>query len=168
MSVPSRDSYVRTRHRFRNCRIDRDKSGPLSKDPACCHQVSRRLRQRHASCFTEVQPQAVAKALATDDIAPKELVAKVNRVMWRNTTEDKFITLFYALVDAKGSTLQFTNAGHNAPILTRQDGTQVWLDEGGLIVGAFQQVHGGATQPANRRPPGDVYRWCHRGSQRRG
>jgi sigma-B regulation protein RsbU (phosphoserine phosphatase) len=65
-------------------------------------------------------------------------MAKVNRVMWRNTTEDKFITLFYAVVDAKGKTLQFTNAGHNAPVLTRQDGTQVRLEEGGLIVGAFE------------------------------
>jgi serine phosphatase RsbU (regulator of sigma subunit) len=90
--------------------------------------------------------QAVVKALATDDISPKELVAKVNRVMWRNTTEDKFITLFYALVDAKARTLQFTNAGHNAPVLTRQDGTQVRLEEGGLIVGAFQESEYGQGQ----------------------
>jgi sigma-B regulation protein RsbU (phosphoserine phosphatase) len=59
--------------------------------------------------------------------------------MWRNTNEDKFITLFYALVDVEGRTLQFTNAGHNAPVLTRQDGAQVRLEEGGLIVGAFQE-----------------------------
>lgn len=83
--------------------------------------------------------QAVVKALATDDISPETLVAKANRVMWVNTTEDKFITLFYALVDAERRTLQFTNAGHNAPVLTRQDGTQVRLEEGGLIVGAFQE-----------------------------
>ena len=82
--------------------------------------------------------QAVVKALATDDTPPAELMAKANRVMWRNTTEDKFITLFYALVDAERKTLQFTNAGHNAPVLTRRDGNQVRLEEGGLIVGAFQ------------------------------
>jgi len=82
--------------------------------------------------------QAVVKALATDDISPETLMAKANRVMWVNTTEDKFITLFYALVDAERRTLQFSNAGHNAPVLTRQDGTQVRLEEGGLIVGAFQ------------------------------
>ena len=82
--------------------------------------------------------QAVVKALATDDTPPAELMAKANRVMWRNTTEDKFITLFYALVDAERRTLQFTNAGHNAPVLTRRDGSQVRLEEGGLIVGAFQ------------------------------
>jgi serine phosphatase RsbU (regulator of sigma subunit) len=83
--------------------------------------------------------QAVVKALATDDITPNELMGKVNRVMWRNTTEDKFITLFYACFDAKERTLQFTNAGHNGPILTHEDGTQARLEEGGLIVGALQE-----------------------------
>ena len=97
--------------------------------------------------------QAVVKALATEDISPKELMAKVNRVMWRNTTEDKFITLFYALADAKGRTLQFTNAGHNAPVLTRQDGSQVRLEEGGLIVGAFEENAYGQGQIELR--PGD-------------
>ena len=83
--------------------------------------------------------QAVVKALASENTSPRELVEKANRVMWRNTTEDKFITLFYALLDVEGRTLRFTNAGHNAPVLTRQDGAQVRLEEGGLIVGAFQE-----------------------------
>ena len=43
--------------------------------------------------------QAVVKALAAENISPKELVEKVNRVMCRNTTEAKFITLFYAVLD---------------------------------------------------------------------
>ena len=90
--------------------------------------------------------QAVVKALATDDIAPKELMGKANRVMWRNTAEDKFITLFYASFDAKDRTLQFTNAGHNAPILTREDGTHARLEEGGLIVGALQESEYGQGQ----------------------
>ena len=97
--------------------------------------------------------QAVVKALATDDISPKELMAKVNRVMWRNTTEDKFITLFYGVADANLKTLQFTNAGHNAPVLTRQDGIQVRLEDGGLIVGAFEENAYGQGQIDLR--PGD-------------
>ena len=83
--------------------------------------------------------QAVVKAFASEGISPKELVEKVNRVMWRNTTEAKFITLFYGLLDVGRNTLQYVNAGHNAPILTREDGVQVRLAEGGLIVGAFEE-----------------------------
>jgi Stage II sporulation protein E (SpoIIE) len=83
--------------------------------------------------------QAVVKALASENTSPKELVEKVNRVMWRNTMEGKFITLFYGLLDVDRKTLQYANAGHNAPVLTREDGVQVRLEQGGLIVGAFQE-----------------------------
>src|SRR5208283_2157892 len=82
--------------------------------------------------------QAVVKGLAAENTPPKELVERVNRVMWRNTMEDKFITLFYGLLDVNRKTLQYTNAGHNAPVLTREDGIQVRLEQGGLIVGAFE------------------------------
>jgi uncharacterized protein YndB with AHSA1/START domain len=83
--------------------------------------------------------QAVVKALAAENTPPKELVEKVNRVMWRNTMEGKFITLFYGLLDVERKTLEYANAGHNAPVLTREDGVQVRLEQGGLIVGAFQE-----------------------------
>jgi len=79
------------------------------------------------------------KALASENTSPKELVEKVNRVMCRNTTEAKFITLFYGLLDVDGKTLRYVNAGHNPPILTRKDGAQVRLEEGGLILGIFQE-----------------------------
>src|SRR5215813_14341970 len=65
--------------------------------------------------------------------------SRVNRMMWRNTMEAKFITLFYGLLDVDRKTLQYANAGHNAPVLTREDGVQVRLEQGGLIVGAFQE-----------------------------
>ena len=83
--------------------------------------------------------QAVVKALASENTSPKELVEKVNRVMCRNTTEAKFITLFYGLLDVDDKTLRYVNAGHNAPILTRKDGAQVRLEQGGLILGIFQE-----------------------------
>jgi sigma-B regulation protein RsbU (phosphoserine phosphatase) len=83
--------------------------------------------------------QAVVKGLAAENTSPKDLLEKVNRVMWRNTTEAKFITVFYGLLDVNRKTLQYANAGHNAPVLTREDGGQVRLDQGGLIVGAFEE-----------------------------
>jgi sigma-B regulation protein RsbU (phosphoserine phosphatase) len=83
--------------------------------------------------------QAVVKALATEVISPKELVEKINRVMCRNTTEAKFITFFYGLLDVDAKILRYANAGHNAPILTRKSGAQVRLEEGGLILGIFEE-----------------------------
>ncbi len=83
--------------------------------------------------------QAVVKGLATENTSPKELLEKVNRVMCRNTTEAKFITLFYGLLDVDRKTLQYTSAGHNPPGLTREDGVQVRLEQGGLILGVFEE-----------------------------
>ncbi|HTC92514.1 MAG TPA: SpoIIE family protein phosphatase [Terriglobales bacterium] len=83
--------------------------------------------------------QAVVKGLATENTSPKELLEKVNRVMAGNTTEGKFITLFYAVLDVDRKTLQYTSAGHNPPVLTREDGAQERLEYGGLIVGAFPE-----------------------------
>jgi len=83
--------------------------------------------------------QAVVKGLATENTSPKELLEKVNRVMCRNTTEAKFITLFYGLLDVDRKTLQYTSAGHNPPVLTREDGVQVRLEQGGLILGVFEE-----------------------------
>ena len=83
--------------------------------------------------------QAVVKALASENISAKELVEKINRVMCRNTTEAKFITLFYGLLDVNDKTLRYVNAGHNPPILTRSDGAQVRLEEGGVILGVFEE-----------------------------
>jgi phosphoserine phosphatase RsbU/P len=83
--------------------------------------------------------QAVVKALASENTFAKELVEKVNRVMCRNTTEAKFITLFHGLLDADGKTLRYVNAGLNAPTVTRKDGAQVRLEKGGLIQGIFRE-----------------------------
>ncbi len=83
--------------------------------------------------------QAVVKALASENISPKELVEKVNRVMSSNTTEAKFITLFYGLLDLEEKILRYANAGHNSPILTRRDGTQIRLEEGGVVLGIFRE-----------------------------
>jgi sigma-B regulation protein RsbU (phosphoserine phosphatase) len=83
--------------------------------------------------------QAVVKALASDALSPKELAEKINRVMYRNVTGGKFITFFYALIDDRRRTLDYSNAGHNAPILLREDGTRLRLEEGGLVLGAFPE-----------------------------
>lgn len=83
--------------------------------------------------------QAAVKAFASATAAPAELCEKVNRVVCSNTAEDKFITLFYCLLDAATGTLIYANAGHNAPILIRKDGASVQLEQGGTVLGPFPE-----------------------------
>ena len=46
----------------------------------------------------------------------------------------RFVTFFYATVDTAAMKLRWSNAGHNAPILARADGTMVRLAEGGPAI----------------------------------
>ena len=81
--------------------------------------------------------QAAIKSLAAESVLPQELCAKLNRVVCNNTAADKFITLFYGLVDAANRKLVYCNAGHNSPILLRRDGSSIRLPEGGAALGIF-------------------------------
>ena len=63
----------------------------------------------------------------------------MNRFVCSNTAADKFITLFYGLVDAANRKLVYTNAGHNSPILLRRDGSYLRLPEGGAALGIFPE-----------------------------
>lgn len=83
--------------------------------------------------------QAIVRAMATEDMPPKQLCEKVNRVISNNMTPDKFITFFYCLLDAKSKQLVYTNAGHNRPILFHQDGSWMELKEGGLALGMTRE-----------------------------
>jgi FixJ family two-component response regulator len=82
--------------------------------------------------------QAAVKAFASESMSPKELCSKVNRVISSNIAANKFITFFYCVYDAAAGRLAFTNAGHNAPILLRRDGSCVRLQDGGSVLGVFR------------------------------
>jgi phosphoserine phosphatase RsbU/P len=83
--------------------------------------------------------QAAIRGVATSALEPRELCAKVGRGIRGNLAPEKFISLFYAVLDAPAKKLVYANAGHNAPILVREDGSVLRLDRGGPVFGIFSQ-----------------------------
>jgi sigma-B regulation protein RsbU (phosphoserine phosphatase) len=83
--------------------------------------------------------QAAIRSLAAESEGPRDLCARLNRLVCSNTPEDKFITLFYGLFDAASRRLVYSNAGHNSPILLRRDRSFVRLPEGGAALGIFPE-----------------------------
>jgi sigma-B regulation protein RsbU (phosphoserine phosphatase) len=81
--------------------------------------------------------QAALKATASEQLPPEQLCAKINRIICGNVSPGRFITAFYGLLDGSCNRLVFTNAGHNAPILARRDGSWLRLGEGGPPLGLF-------------------------------
>lgn len=69
------------------------------------------------------------------------MTASINEQLCRATDSNRFATLFLALYDDRTRTLRYTNAGHNAPVLVRADGSVERLTTGGIVVGAFPSVY---------------------------
>ena len=60
-------------------------------------------------------------------------IEKLNKVVGRSAAVSRFITLFYCEIEPGGN-LVYCNAGHNAPLLLRED-TFRELTRGGLVLG---------------------------------
>jgi phosphoserine phosphatase RsbU/P len=83
--------------------------------------------------------QAAVKAFASAAVSPARLCEKVNGVISSNLSDDKFITLFYCLIDAESKTLSYANAGHNRGMIVRRDGQTMSLERGGTVLGPFPE-----------------------------
>jgi phosphoserine phosphatase RsbU/P len=81
--------------------------------------------------------QAAVKAMAAEARYPQNLCARLNQLIRANVRPDKFITFFYGLLNTAHHSLTYTNAGHNAPILLRSDGSILRLEVGGAVLGVF-------------------------------
>ncbi len=79
--------------------------------------------------------QASLHALLNTGLNIDEITSRINNIVYRNTSIDKFITFFFAILDTKACTLASVNAGHNPPYLFHKDGSFQVLTEGGLILG---------------------------------
>jgi phosphoserine phosphatase RsbU/P len=72
--------------------------------------------------------------------AVSSMAASINGQLCRATDANRFATLFLALYDDRERALRYTNAGHNAPLLVRADGSVERLWEGGTVLGAFDAM----------------------------
>lgn len=80
---------------------------------------------------------AYVVADAEIDGAVARLMTNINQQICQSTESNRFATLFLAIYEDRTRTLHYTNAGHNAPVLVRADGTVERLTTGGMMVGAF-------------------------------
>lgn len=81
--------------------------------------------------------QAAVRGLSSLSLPPNLLCNRLNSIVYRNTESDRFITFFYAHLDGPARRLVYANAGHNAPLVVRADGSHQRLLEGGAVLGVF-------------------------------
>jgi len=63
-----------------------------------------------------------------------EVIDKLNKTAYRECDEGEFVTLFYAVIDAKDMTMTYCSCGHEPTVLIR-DGRTRDMDKGGLVLG---------------------------------
>lgn len=79
--------------------------------------------------------QAALRVLAPVADSIETLIRRINKVLYENTTPDKFVTFFCGIIDTHLNTFEYINAGHNPPYIFRETGQIEELTAGGLILG---------------------------------
>jgi len=81
-------------------------------------------------------------------------IGAVNRYLVDSTPANRFVTLFYAVLDPKEGSLAFLNAGHNPPLIVHAGGTMEQLAAGGLPLGIMANAD--FREGKTKLHPGDV------------
>lgn len=80
--------------------------------------------------------QAAVRRYAAEADSPAELCTQVNRALSGSTAPEKYITLFYGMLEPSGK-LRYENAGHCQPLLVRKDGGVEFPASFSGVVGIF-------------------------------
>lgn len=79
--------------------------------------------------------QARVQVLIEEPKSLAEVMTRLNRITSANCPSNRFITLFFCILDGDTGELVYCNAGHNPPLIVRRDGTHQELRGGGPVIG---------------------------------
>ena len=76
-------------------------------------------------------------ALALEDLP--RLLRSVNHLFYKNTENNHYATMFFAVYDDQSRMLRYVNCGHNPPLLLRKNGDVEWLPATATVLGLFEE-----------------------------
>jgi len=91
-----------------------------------------RLNPNERFCDSELLERDLE--CATNIFWSQAAIHKLNKMACRECSEGEFITLFYAVIDAKEQIISYCNCGHEPAVLIR-NGQIIDLEKGGLVLG---------------------------------
>ncbi len=111
-----------------------------------------------------LQPAFVAEGLSAraalhalaglGEISLEALAERLNEIVYSSTEGNRYVTAFFATVDAPTGETTFVNAGHCFPVLLRGNGTVERLEEGGPVIGLLPKIS--LTSGRTRLDSGDL------------
>jgi phosphoserine phosphatase RsbU/P len=83
--------------------------------------------------------QGVFYTTAALDIPLVEVTTRVNQFLCERSSDDRYATLFYGVLDPQGK-LEYINAGHVPPLIRRASGELIELSSSNFPVGMFREA----------------------------
>ncbi len=81
------------------------------------------------------------ESVGSDEHSPSQIMHKVNQALCRNNDECMFVTIGCGVLDTQNGELNYASAGHDPPVLIRQDGSVSILDiSGGPLIGIYESA----------------------------
>lgn len=84
--------------------------------------------------------QAIIRGQTLSNANPSECLEATNTLVYYNTPADRFVSLFFGILDPTRHTITFANAGHQPPMLFRPDRSLQHLPIGNLVLGVKRDV----------------------------
>ncbi|WP_242849000.1 PP2C family protein-serine/threonine phosphatase [Syntrophomonas palmitatica] len=96
-----------------------------------------------ASLFMAVT-KTLIKATATRDMAPDEILSRVNDNLCQDNDSGMFVTEFLGILHIPSGQVVYANGGHNLPYIVRKDGSFGMLQKtSGMALGVMEGLHYG-------------------------
>ncbi len=80
--------------------------------------------------------KGILQAHAEENVSPKSVLGKVNRLLYKTIEKNSFVSMFYAVLDFANHSITYSRAGHNPGILcSNADGKTKLLMSKGIALG---------------------------------
>jgi serine phosphatase RsbU (regulator of sigma subunit) len=79
--------------------------------------------------------QATLHTLVLEALGPKEYIRRANQILHQNTSPEKFVTLFFGILNTQNNIFQYCCAGHDNPFYFSDTSGTRRHDTGGIVLG---------------------------------
>ncbi len=113
------------------------------------------LRQAQAVAAGATLAEKYEPVTPGAEASPGTLLSLLNHQLYHSTPMEKYATLFLAAYDGEDRRLTFSNAGHLPPMLLSKNGSIRRLEDGGTVVGLFDDIS--YDEGTVQLRPGDIF-----------
>lgn len=98
------------------------------------------LRESVAVGMAAGSEMTIASGFDGAEVSPALLLSLLNHQLYESTPQEKYATLFLGVYDGRTRKLTYSNGGHLPPIVISEDGSLRRLEQGGTVVGLFDNL----------------------------